>query len=261
MTAVCWCSRAAPRCRGAGRPGARPARAVGSAQPHHLGTGRGGRPGPRAGCGSRLARGVRHPRRSRGDDGRRHPGDHPAPPFHPCAELPATPGRARRRRSRRATPGATTTSPTVAPAPRRTVGPAGDRTGRARRPARQGEGAADRLRPWAVRAGVGGHRPQRLRHPQRHPAPRPDRARAPRRDPRLPRPQRSAGRPLHRAADRVRPWGGHVGAGADRPRGGALRRLAEGRPAVEHVDPHPVRERPAQPAGGRRPDQPGQERR
>ena len=44
-----------------------------------------------------------------------------------------------------------------------------------RHPSRQGPGTADRLRPRAVRPGLGRHRPQRLRHPQRHPAPRPDR--------------------------------------------------------------------------------------
>ena len=45
---------------------------------------------------------------------------------------------------------------------------------------------------------------------------------------------------------------------ADRPRGRALRRLAEGRPAVVARRPRtPVRQRPAQPAGRRRPDQPG----
>ena len=106
------------------------------------------------------------------------------PVGRPRSAAPARRSGPRRRSSTptprpRATPSRATTSPTCDAGTSRTVGPAGDRAGRARRPARQGQGAADRLRPWAVRAGVGGHRPQRLRHPQRHPAPRPDRARAP----------------------------------------------------------------------------------
>ena len=77
------------------------------------------------------------------------------------------------------------------------------------------------------------HRPQRLRHPQRHPAPRPDGARAQGRHARLRRPQRHAGRPLHRARRSPSSVAQATSAArADRPRGGALRRVAEGRPAV-----------------------------
>ena len=53
-------------------------------------------------------------------------------------------------------------------------GPRG-RAGGARFAGGPGPGAEDRVRPRAVRAGVGGRGPQRLRHPQRHPAPGPHR--------------------------------------------------------------------------------------
>ena len=114
---------AVPRSPGAGRPGARPARA-GSAQPHHLGPGRGGRPGRRAGCGRRLARGVRHPRRTGGGDEPRRPRDHPGP--RPRRRPRSASGAPLRRATPSptptprppTTPGGTTTSPTVAPAPR-----------------------------------------------------------------------------------------------------------------------------------------------
>ena len=86
--------------------------------------------------------------------------------------------------------------------------PAGTAAGRHRArgagaAAGQGPGADDRLHPRAVRPGVVRRRPQRLRHPQRHAAPRPRR-------------RRQGGhhgclvlrgtlrRPLHRASHRVR---------------------------------------------------------
>ena len=77
-------------------------------------------------------------------------------------------------------------APVLVPRPSATPGPgttadtdrgspcaAADRAGPPRRPARQGPRAEDRLRPGPVRPGVEGRRPQRLRHPQRHPAPGP----------------------------------------------------------------------------------------
>ena len=73
--------------------------------------------------------------------------------------------------------------------------------------------------------------------------------------------QRHARRPLHRHGDRLRARRGHLLPGADRPRGGALRRLAEGRPAVVDADQDPVRQRPVEPPGRRRAHQPAQERR
>ena len=54
---------------------------------------------------------------------------------------------------------------------------AADRAGHRRAAAGQGPRAEDRLRPRPVRPGVEGRGPQRLRHPQRHPAPGPHRTR------------------------------------------------------------------------------------
>ena len=103
--------------------------------------------------------------------------------------------------------------------------------GRAGRRRGQGPRAEDRLRPGHVRLGLGGHRPQRLRHPQRHPARdltgetfKPGThgcvvltGTLPTRTPAARSPSCAAGTSRRRA---------------DRPRGRAVRRLAEGRAAA-----------------------------
>ena len=138
------------------------------------------------------------------------------------------------------------------------AGPAGAAAG-------EGTGPEDRLRPGPVRPGMVGRRrrhlrPQRLRHPQRH-APRgPAAHRAEARHERLRGPQRCAPRSLHRPRHPLRPGPGERRR-PDRPRGGPLRRLAEGRPAAQRRRAPELRQRPAQPAGHRRADQPAEERR
>ena len=159
------------------------------------------------------------------DDHHVHDDDHEAAP----------PPRRRGRRRRR--PGRpTTTSPPT------TTAPSGDAASQAAlvqlaQPAGEGPGAEDRLRPGPVRAGVDGRRrrdlrPQRLRHPQRH-APRgPAAHRGEARDQRLRGAQRRARRSVHRPHDPVRPRPAERRR-PDRPRGGPVRRLAEGRPAAQ----------------------------
>ncbi|EWS99933.1 hypothetical protein N865_19715 [Intrasporangium oryzae NRRL B-24470] len=67
--------------------------------------------------------------------------------------------------------------------------------------------------------------------------------------------------PVHRDEDLLLKGPEHLDRGADRPRGRALRRLAEGRPAAEPRVADGVRERPAEPARRRRPNERGKGRR
>ncbi len=103
---------------------------------------------------------------------------------------------------------------------------------------RQGPGAKDRVQPRPVRPRMDrrrrrGRRAQRLRHPQRHPAAGPLRHHLQGRHPRLRRADGDPARPLHRQDDLLPTWADHQHRGADRPRRGALRRLAEGGPAAQ----------------------------
>ena len=115
-------------------------------------------------------------------------------------------------------------------------------------------GPRDGLRAGAVRPGLGRHRPQRLRHPQRHPAPGPHGIRPQGRHARLPRAARHAARPLHGA--RASP--SCAGSGP-RPRcrsttSSPCRTPGRRAPSSWTSDAATrVRQRPAQPAGGRRP--------
>ena len=114
---------------------------------------------------------------------------------------------------------------------------------------------AGRRRPattGTVRPRLGRRRPQRLRHPQRHAAPRP----GPRRS--SPAPTAASSSPARwptrtPGADHLRPRPGHPRR-ADRPRRRPLRRLATGAQqlAAERGEP---RQRPAEPARRRRPDE------
>ena len=166
---------------GLGRGRAWPHRpAPGSGTARARGARRGRRHGPRPRGGRVLARA--HPdaqapaggrRRCRGTSAsaqpdrcpQRRPGDaHPGAGSAPGAEEAHAPPRSPDARRRR---------PPTKPARRvHDRHPAGDAVAAAR-PLCPSRATPHRLRPGAVRPGLGRHRPQRLRHPQRHPAPRP----------------------------------------------------------------------------------------
>ena len=135
-------------------------------------------------------------------------------------------------------------------------GGAGGAAGHPRHRAAAGRGLPARV----LRRAVGGRRRQRLRHPQRRTG-----GVADRRDVRRHPPVRGglghAARPVHGTRRGVPARPGDQRRGADRPRGRARRRLAQGRGRVVRAGGARVRERPREPGADRRRGQPGQERR
>ena len=125
----------------------------------------------------------------------------------------------------------------------------------------QGSRAQDRLQPGAVRQALGRHRPRRVRPAQSGAGPGPQRGDVQARHARLRRAHRNPARPLHRPHDRVHPRRLLQRRRPDRPRGGPLGRLAEGRRTAGRADPGADRQRPAEPGRRGRPHQRPQGRR
>ncbi len=120
--------------------------------------------------------------------------------------------------------------------------------------------APDRGVPAGVlRAAVGGRRRERVRHPQRRAGGMADRRHA-RPGATVPGGGRDAPRPVHGAPRGLPARPGHQRRGADRPRGGARRRLAQGRRRLATPPRAGVRERSREPRTHRGRGQPGQER-
>ncbi len=138
---------------------------------------------------------------------------------------------------------------------RQGVGGAGCAAGRAGHRA----AAARGLPAGVLRAAVGRCRRQRLRHPERRAGGVADRYRR-RPDPAVPDRVGDAARPVHRAPRRLRPGAGDQRRGADRPRGGAGGRVAQGCRRLAGRPRARLRQRPGEPRADRGRGQPGQER-
>ncbi len=125
----------------------------------------------------------------------------------------------------------------------------GTGVGEARHPGGQGTRPQDRIhartvRPVVVRRQQRRGRPQRLRHPQRHPPPRPGRPDLQDQYPGLCGGDRNPARHLRRHHHRVRSRPGHLHRGADRPRRRPVGCVAEGCPAAQPGAAPRPRQRP-----------------